>query len=212
MLELDLRCKAYDKALLADLYLRISPGDRLALVGPSGCGKTTLLNIIGGLDRAFTGSRLLADPEPRIAYMFQEPRLLPWRTVSQNLRLVCTDRTLAMDLLDEVGLLDAANRYPRELSLGMARRVALARALALEPDLLLLDEPLVSLDPTTAERMLLLVENLLQKRPQMALVLVSHNPEDARRIGARLLEINTSTGQVLLPSEEKSASAGQLLV
>lgn len=212
MLELDLRCKAYDSALLADLYLRISPGDRLALVGPSGCGKTTLLNIIGGLDRAFTGSRLLADPEPRIAYMFQEPRLLPWRTVSQNLRLVCTDRTLAMDLLDEVGLLDAANRYPRELSLGMARRVALARALALEPDLLLLDEPLVSLDPTTAERMLLLVENLLQKRPQMALVLVSHNPEDARRIGARLLEINTSTGQVLLPSEEKSASAGQLLV
>ncbi|TCK09004.1 ATP-binding cassette domain-containing protein [Marinobacterium mangrovicola] len=212
MLELDLKEKGYDQRLLGDLNLQIAAGDRLALVGPSGCGKTTLLNIIGGLDRAFKGQRRLADPEPKIAYMFQEPRLLPWRTVEQNLRMVCSSRNQALDLLDEVALLEAACRYPRELSLGMARRVALARALALEPDLLLLDEPLVSLDPSTALRMLRLVETLLKKRPKMALVLVSHNPDDAVRIGAQLLEFDTATGEVLLPNNEKSASAGQLLV
>ncbi|WP_432695282.1 ATP-binding cassette domain-containing protein [Marinobacterium sp. YM272] len=212
MLEIALERKSYDATLLCDIHLTISPGDRLALVGPSGSGKTTLLNIIGGLDRAFSGQRRLADPEPGIAYMFQEPRLLPWRTVMENLRLVCADRSLVLDLLDEVGLLDAANRYPRELSLGMARRVALARALALEPDLLLLDEPLVSLDPATAERMLGLVHRLLERRPRMALVMVSHDLADAARIGARVHQIDPQSGQVLLPSEEKSASAGQLLV
>lgn len=212
MLEIEQVGKGYEKALLRDITLTISPGDRLALVGPSGCGKTTLLNIIGGLDTAFSGHRRLASPEPRIAYMFQEPRLLPWRSVLQNLRLVCDDRSQALSLLDEVGLLDAAERYPRELSLGMARRVALARALALEPDLLLLDEPMVSLDPATAERMLGLVNQLLERRPRMALIMVSHDLSDARQVGAQILKINPSTGEVLLPSEEKSASAGQLLL
>ena len=122
------------------------------LMGPSGCGKTTLLRIVAGLDDRYTGrSAFRGHP---IGLMFQEPRLLPWRTVRQNIELVAPGFSSRISTSSRaVGIADMLPRYPQELSLGLARRVALARAFATKPDLLLLDEPFVSLDERTADRL-----------------------------------------------------------
>jgi ABC-type nitrate/sulfonate/bicarbonate transport system ATPase subunit len=129
-------------------------GNCAALVGPTGCGKITLLRIVAGLDRDFDG--IVAIPaHGTLAMVFQEPRLLPWRTVEQNVRLAAprvTDAGLEL-LFHTLGLEAHRAHYPGELSLGLARRVALARAFAAKPDLLLLDEPFVSLDDALAARL-----------------------------------------------------------
>lgn len=135
--------------VLGRIDLTLGRREIVALVGPSGCGKTTLLRIVGGLDRAFEGSLEWADgAPPRIGTVFQEPRLLPWRTARQNLLLA--QRTahpeLVGDLLRILDLSAFQQAWPNTLSLGMARRVAIARAFAIEPNLILLDEPFVSLD------------------------------------------------------------------
>lgn len=164
--------------LLDALELSIHPGETLCLQGPSGVGKTTLLNILAGLERPL--KEVWGAAIPSIGYMFQQPRLLPWRTVLQNLMLVESDRARAMALLDAVGLADQAMQYPSRLSLGMARRVALARCLLLTPDLILMDEPLASLDPETGEQMLDLIDVLVVSDPERHLLYVSHNPSEAR--------------------------------
>ncbi|GGB93210.1 ABC transporter ATP-binding protein [Marinobacterium zhoushanense] len=208
MLELRLESKAYDRSLLGPLTIKIEPGQRLALIGPSGCGKTTLLNILSGLDSDYIGVRYVQRDDLLIAYMFQEPRLLPWRTVAQNLVLAGVSPDAVDSALSEVGLHDVAGLYPRQLSLGMARRVALARALAIKPDLLLLDEPLVSLDPQMASQLRQLLKKLLAERPWLSMVLVSHDPVDARELADSWLSLDFKNERVLLPSEEKTASAG----
>jgi branched-chain amino acid transport system ATP-binding protein len=141
-------------------------GEIVGIVGPSGCGKSTLLGIVAGLDRAFEGAvevdgRPLegaADggaPAVRLGMMFQASRLMPWLTVLDNLRLVLgrdpAATARARRLLHDVGLEEAADTYPGRLSGGMQRRVALARAFAVEPELLLLDEPLGGLNPAESE-------------------------------------------------------------
>ena len=112
-----------EKLVLSEVRLTIAPGERVALIGPSGCGKTSLLNIVAGLDPFFTGSLALA-PATRLAYVFQEPRLLPWRTVGQNLELVlpdAVDRAARIEAaLAEVGLHEARQVYASRLSLGVA--------------------------------------------------------------------------------------------
>jgi ABC-type nitrate/sulfonate/bicarbonate transport system ATPase subunit len=126
-------------------------GEFVAIVGPSGAGKTTLLNIISALDTDFEGTLQLGSAG-RIGFMFQEPRLMPWLTVAQNLALVdprATGARLAQ-ALQRVGLEDCAALFPRQLSGGMQRRVALLRAFLMEPNLLLMDEPFQSLDAPTA--------------------------------------------------------------
>ena len=140
---------------IRNFVLDVAPESMTVLMGPSGCGKTTLLRIVAGLDDRFTG-KVGLHPEARIGLMFQEPRLLPWRTVEQNIELVAAPDFSAEDLdrlAHAVGIADMLPRYPQELSLGLARRVALARAFATKPDLLLLDEPFVSLDERTADRL-----------------------------------------------------------
>ena len=137
------------------LELRLEAGAFGALIGPSGCGKTTILKIAAGLDADFSG-RAAGPGSGRLGIVFQEPRLLPWRTVEQNIRLALPAREVADDLtelVETLGLDAHLARYPGELSLGLARRAAIARAFAVRPDFLLLDEPFVSLDEAVADRL-----------------------------------------------------------
>ena len=122
----------------------------------------------------------------RIGYLFQEHRLLPWRTVRQNLALVGASPTDIERLLAEVGLSGAADSLPDQLSLGMARRAALARCLAIKPDLLLLDEPFASLDAERAAELRGLIARLLDRHPGMAMICVTHDPRDADDLANRL--------------------------
>lgn len=172
--------------LFRDFALRIKAGEVRALVGPSGCGKTTLLRIIAGLDREFRGTIVLP-PQARIGMVFQEPRLLPWRNVLDNLRLAAplAERAELVKIATDLGLGDHLAHYPGELSLGLARRVALARAFAVKPNFLILDEPFVSLDPALAAR---LREELgaLVERTHTTTLLVTHDLDEAIGLADRI--------------------------
>jgi ABC-type nitrate/sulfonate/bicarbonate transport system ATPase subunit len=191
---------------LRDVDFRMRLDELVAIVGPSGAGKTTLLKIIAGLDRDFVGSVQFtgaADPPPAIGFVFQEPRLLPWRTVFENIALVlpphadrAADRSAVTRLLGEVGLAEFADALPPRLSLGMARRVALARALAVTPDLLLMDEPLVSLDRATAERLRGLLLALWRARP-CGVVFVTHDLREAVALADRILLFSAAPGRLV---------------
>nr|WP_020185104.1 ABC transporter ATP-binding protein [Methylopila sp. 73B] len=178
------------RPLYADFALEVADRSFTALLGPSGLGKTTLLNLIAGVDRDFDGRVAFSREKPRIGYAFQSPRLLPWRTVLENVTLplpkTAASLTRALGLLTEMGLGDAADVYPERLSLGMQRRVALARAFALEPDLLLMDEPFVSLDEANADRLRDLLAELIARRPTTVLF-VTHDSREAIRLADRLV-------------------------
>jgi ABC-type nitrate/sulfonate/bicarbonate transport system ATPase subunit len=183
--------------VLGDLSLRLGGGEVGALVGPSGCGKTTLLRIIAGLDADYDGTVRLPQPG-RLGMVFQEPRLLPWRTVEENVRLAApeaTDATLT-GLFETLGLAMHCSHFPGELSLGLARRVALARAFAVKPDLLLLDEPFVSLDDSLAARLRDELAELVNSRPVTTL-LVTHNVDEAIGLADRLFLLSSSPARVL---------------
>jgi NitT/TauT family transport system ATP-binding protein len=183
--------------VLGELAFSLANGEVAALVGPSGCGKTTLLRIIAGLDRDFEGNVELP-AHGTLGMVFQEPRLLPWRTVEQNVRLAAPQATdAALDtLFQALGLTAHREHYPGELSLGLARRVALARAFAVEPDLLLLDEPFVSLDDALAARLRDELADLVNRRPVTTL-LVTHNVEEAIGLADRLLLLSLGPARVL---------------
>jgi ABC-type nitrate/sulfonate/bicarbonate transport system ATPase subunit len=172
---------------IRDLTLDVRPQSMTVLMGPSGCGKSTLLRIVAGLDPNYAGEVRVPE-RARIGIMFQEPRLLPWRTVRQNIQLVAEDLSDAEleALATSVEIVDKLPRYPQELSLGLARRVALARAFAPRPDLLLLDEPFVSLDERTADRLRRLLVEVWSARPTTA-ILVTHNPREAILLADQLV-------------------------
>ncbi len=176
--------------LLDDLSLTVAPGEVLALVGPSGVGKSTLLRMIGGVDTVFAGHVTIDGIEAREAppagFVFQDPRLLPWLTALENIRAVrpATGPDEAADLLSRVGLAGYERAYPHELSGGMQRRVAIARALSVNPRLLLLDEPFVSLDRALAREMEQLLSGLLDTGHPTT-VLVTHLNEDAAALADR---------------------------
>jgi NitT/TauT family transport system ATP-binding protein len=175
--------------VLGQIDLTLGQREIVALVGPSGCGKTTLLRITGGLDTTYEGKLTWADETmPRIGTVFQEPRLLEWRTVRQNLLLAQRRENpdIVSDLLRTLDLSAFANAYPGTLSLGMARRVAIARAFAIEPNLILLDEPFVSLDPVASERGRTLLLTAWRARPTAAL-LVTHDRAEAAALADRIL-------------------------
>ena len=171
--------------VLGVIDAQVREGDRICLLGPSGVGKTTLLNGIAGLDPQLQPMIELR-AGLRVGYLFQEHRLLPWRTVRQNLALVGADAAEIERLLAEVGLSGAADSLPDQLSLGMARRAALARCLAIKPDLLLLDEPFASLDAERAAELRGLIARLLDRHPGMAMICVTHDPRDADDLANRL--------------------------
>ena len=165
--------------IIAGLAFALRPGETAALIGPSGCGKTTLMRILAGLDRAFEGT-VSRPPETRIAMAFQEPRLLPWRSLEDNVRLAAPESSAdeRAALFSALGLAEHRAHYPGELSLGLARRASLARALAAKPDLLLLDEPFVSLDPPLARAIRADLARLIDDQ-RLSAVLVTHEVEDA---------------------------------
>jgi ABC-type nitrate/sulfonate/bicarbonate transport system ATPase subunit len=202
-LDVEIRRKLYRSAsgghveVLGEFAFRLEQGDFAALVGPSGCGKTTLLRIIAGLDRDFQG-RIGLPAHGVLGMVFQEPRLLPWRTVEQNVRLIApaAKEPEIAALFEALGLAIHRDHYPGELSLGLARRVALARAFAVNPDLLLLDEPFVSLDDQLANRLREELRELVRRRP-ITTLLVTHNLEEAIGLADRLLFLSTSPARVV---------------
>lgn len=178
--------------VLEHVNLHLSPGEHMAIMGPSGSGKTSLLRLISGDLTPTSGS--LDSKTTRLSYMFQEPRLVPWLTAEENVNLVLGDSpaTLptAREWLQKVGLGAHEKKLPHELSGGMQQRVSLARALAYDGDVFLLDEPLSALDEDTAKQMLdLIAENTKDK----ALILVTHSQWQAERIADSMYRIIEKT-------------------
>lgn len=202
-LEVTIKRKAFRTAsgeqreVMRDFALKIMPGEAYALVGPSGCGKTTLLRILIGLDRDFEGSVNLP-PNPRIGMVFQEPRLLPWRSVFQNLKLAApqTSDEDIIRIATDLGLGEHLTYFPGELSLGLARRVSLARAFAVKPDLLVLDEPFVSLDVLLATRLRDELAELIE-RTKITTLLVTHALEEAIRLADHVLLLGGRPTRIL---------------
>lgn len=183
------------RLLFDGFRLTAAPGETLALIGRSGVGKSTLLRILAGVERGFDGHALIdgqpAAEAPRPGLVFQDARLLPWATCARNLSLVRPDASPAMiaDALAAVGLADVGGDWPRQLSGGMQRRLGLARALLVNPRLLLLDEPFVSLDRAVVRELQGLVAGLVAKSGATA-VLVSHDPGDAARLAHRVVVLD----------------------
>ncbi len=198
------------KAMLAveDISFSIQPGEFVALVGPSGCGKTTLLSIVAGLIKPTTGrveisGRQVTGPSSRIGYMLQQDYLFPWRTIRQNARVglelagmdTKQKQSYMLQLLEEMGLLQAIEQVPSQLSGGMRQRAALVRTLVTEPDVLLLDEPFSALDYQTKLQLEELVTQTLKPRGVTAL-LVTHDLAEAIAMSDRIVVLDRNPGRV----------------
>ena len=208
-LRLDGISHSYDATeVLRDIVLDIPSGRIACLVGPSGCGKSTLLRFIGGLERPARG-RVLQRGEPphgclnALTYVFQDFALLPWRTVRGNISLVLEDHgvrgraaeAIINDVLGRTRLQDFAKALPRQLSGGMKQRVAIARALAVNPAVMLMDEPLSALDAQTRE---LLIDDLVRlwTRTPFTAVYVTHNLAEAVRLGHMIVVLSRRPGRI----------------
>jgi NitT/TauT family transport system ATP-binding protein len=190
-----------DVAAVEDFSFSVDRGELIALIGPSGCGKSTVLNIIAGLVSASDGHVEVADPALRIAYVFQRPRLLPWRSVLRNVEFGLESRDKdreavrgrAREALALVNLEGQEDKYPHELSGGMQQRVALARGLAIDPGLFLLDEPFGALDALTRSY---LQEELLGivRETGTTTLLVTHDIDEALILADRVLVMSSRPG------------------
>lgn len=180
-----------------DFTVAIPPGDRVSILGPSGSGKTTLLRLIAGLEKPDEGTVSFdgagATNAPRIAMVFQEPRLLPWRSVQFNVGLGVADPPLVDLWLDRVGLSGDAHRLPADLSGGMRQRVALARAMAAEPDILLVDEPLTGLDVAHQKEISDLVHATIGEAGT-TLILVTHDVDLGLSLSHRVMLLGNELG------------------
>ena len=197
---------AEPRVVLRDINITVKPGELVAILGTSGCGKSTLLRITAGLDTGFTGNVSIDGTpvegiDPRSAFAFQEPRLFPWRSVAQNVALGLphgTDKAAGearvTELLELVGLTASANHRPREISGGMAQRASLARALARNPGVLLLDEPFGALDALTRLKMQDLLLDIHAAAPTTVL-LVTHDVDEALQLADRVILLGRMPGE-----------------
>jgi sulfonate transport system ATP-binding protein len=193
------------RAVLEDIDLDIVPGEIVVLLGPSGCGKSTLLRQVAGLDAPTTGSitldgRAVSGIDTRCAVGFQEPRLLPWRSIERNVALglprgtdAATGAARVEELLGLVGLTDSRALRPRQVSGGMAQRASLARALARDPGVLVLDEPFGALDALTRLRMQDLLLEVHRAEPTTVL-LVTHDVDEALALADRVVLLGVRPG------------------
>ncbi|MBD8664572.1 ABC transporter ATP-binding protein [Rhizobium sp. CFBP 8752] len=194
--------------VLKDISLDIPKGQIICLIGPSGCGKSTLLRFLGGLERPTSGNVLQVGNPPAdslnpLTYVFQHFALLPWRTVEGNIRLVLEDHGLSgrqmdeivTDVLDRTRLSEFRKALPKQLSGGMRQRVAISRALAVRPAVMLMDEPLSALDSQTRE---LLMDDLISlwTRQPFTSVYVTHNLNEAVRLGHRVVVLSRRPGRI----------------
>lgn len=195
-----------DLEVLRHLTFDVREGELLCVLGPSGCGKTTLLRVLGGLVAPSAGEVRIGEDPPeiaweRVAFVFQSPRLVPWRTARDNVRMAQelrfgrADGAAADRYLDLVGLSGLAARYPAVLSGGERQRVALARALAVEPAVILMDEPFSALDAATRSR---LREELRQiwRAERRTIVFVTHDVAEAQSLATRTLVLTERPARV----------------
>lgn len=213
-LRIHIRGKRFDdKAVLGECTIEAARGEFIALVGPSGAGKSTLLSLIAGLDTDYDGDIRWNDAPlsfrgqspAHMGMMFQEPRLMPWLSALDNVKLAEAERmgrdtgyrSNAQRLLEEVGLGDAVEAWPNHLSGGMQRRVALARAFVVEPQLLLMDEPFVSLDMPTGNRLRRSLLRLCERHRPLVLF-VTHDLREALALADRVLFMGGSPARVML--------------
>ncbi|MCA1454421.1 ABC transporter ATP-binding protein [Bradyrhizobium sp. BRP22] len=193
---------------LEDVTLDVGPGEFLALVGPSGCGKSSLLDLLGGLTAPTSGQILLdgrpiSGPARDRGIVFQQYALFPWRTAAQNVEFGLDiaglkskqRRSIALHYLDLVGLTGFADRYPHELSGGMKQRVAIARSLAYDPEVLLMDEPFAALDAQTRET---LQGELLRiwRTTGKTIVFITHGIDEAVVLGQRVAVMTSRPGRI----------------
>ena len=205
LLQLDIQAKQFARRLVLDrVSLSLAAGELVSLVGPSGCGKSTLLRIIAGLDRDYQGqAQILGEPirlhSRHVGVVFQEPRLLPWLSVADNVGFELGRRggrhPRVAELLADVGLADWGHAYPKQLSGGMAQRVAIARGLFTRPALLLLDEPFSAVDAFTRMR---LQDVLLAaaSHSQASVLLVTHDVNEAAYLSDRVLVLGRNPGRI----------------
>ncbi|MCC6946173.1 MAG: ABC transporter ATP-binding protein [Bradyrhizobiaceae bacterium] len=193
---------------LSDVSIKVNEGEILALIGPSGCGKSTLLSIAGGILKPTSGEVVVRGSIPDaslnpITYVFQDFALLPWKSVSENVAFALKHHRLSAveierrvtNALERTGLKDFARAYPKQLSGGMRQRVGIARALAVSPAILLMDEPLSALDAQTRE---LLIEDILDlwRRDKPSIVYVTHNFQEALRLANRVCVLSRRPGRI----------------
>ena len=196
---------------LKDVDLQIEPGEFVSLIGPSGCGKTTLLRVIADLEPISAGAVLVNGVTPHDArlaraygYVFQAPALFPWRTVLANVMLPLqiqgrdksTALKIAIEHLEQVGLKGFEKKYPWQLSGGMQQRVSIARALAFEPKLLMMDEPFGALDEITRDRLNEQLQQLWQ-RERRTVVFVTHSIAEAVYLSTRIVVMSPRPGRIV---------------
>jgi len=197
-----------ENLIFKGLNIKIRKGQFLSIFGPSGCGKTTLLNIISGLDKDFIGSVQTfngrVNANKNISYMFQAPRLFPWLTAIENIKFPIKKekncKKIAFELIKKVGLEKYKNQYPNRLSGGMQRRIALARAFALNPDILLLDEPFISIDKKISNLLRKLLIKLWKKNKPI-IIFVTHDLDEAIELADRICFLSNLPAKILLDYE-----------
>lgn len=228
-LHLEQICHRYGNVeVLRDIDLEISHGQIVCIIGPSGCGKSTLLRLVGGLERPTKGRVLQLGEPPAgslnpLTYIFQDFALLPWRTAEGNISLVLEDHGIGRvareriiaDVLRRTKLSDFKAAFPRQLSGGMKQRVGIARALSVNPAVMLMDEPLSALDGQTRE---LLMDDLVElwTREPFTACYVTHNLAEAVRLGHKVVVLSRRPGRIIevvaidMPLGDRKDNAAEL--
>lgn len=186
MIRLENICKSFDgRPVLQNAQLTVSPCERVCLTGASGCGKSTLLAIAAGTLEPDSGSVMICE-NIRMAYLYQEDRLFPWLSALENITVTGVEKSRAMSFLADMGLEEDAHKLPSQLSGGMKRRLAIARALAYGGDIYYLDEPLQGLDDGTAGRVLEVLRRELERKTAL---IVSHSKAEIEALATRIIEM-----------------------